>query len=99
MFLVGFVFYQSTHPRKDKAFSAKSCCTGTRLLRGCVYKRSGRRPDAGDERRGIIMLQPAVRCGTVSVTGETTTKKISPEDPELEVKTLSKGFGNLKKIE
>ncbi len=30
---------------------------------------------------------------------ETTTKKIRPEDPELEVKTRSKGFGNLKKID
>ncbi len=41
----------------------------------------------------------AVRFGTVRVMGETTTKKISPEDPELEVKTRSKGFGNLKEID
>ncbi len=41
----------------------------------------------------------AVRFGTVSDMGETTTKKISLEDPELETKTRSKGFGNLKKID
>ncbi len=41
----------------------------------------------------------AVRFGTVSVMGETITKKISPEDPELKVKTRSKRFGNLKKID
>jgi hypothetical protein len=48
---------------------------------------------------GMTAKERAVRFGTVRVMGETTTKKISPEDPELEVKTRSKGLGNLKKID
>ncbi len=48
---------------------------------------------------GMTAKERAVRFGTVSVIGETTTKKISPEDPELEVKTRSKDFGNLTKID
>ena len=48
---------------------------------------------------GMTAKERAVRFGTVRVMGETTTKKISPEDPELEVKTRSKGFGNLKEID